>query len=359
MPPLSPMLAKSARTLPFTDDVDGGFVFEPKWDGFRAIVFRDGSDVEILSRSGKSLVKYFPELVVSLRQQLPVRCVLDGEIVIERHGRLDFDALSARIHPAVTRINKMAQDFPAMFIAFDLLALESEDLMDRPFDERRSALVVAMSGASAPIYLTRASSDRGEAERWFNLFEGAGLDGVMAKPVNSAYQPGKRTMLKIKHSRSADVVVAGYRLHRNSTPQKPLLGSLLVGLYSNSGQLQHVGVCAAFTAARRSELIDELAYLVDDTGDHPWLQPEDETSSARIPGSRNRWNGAKDLSFVALRPELVAEVGYEHMEGEGDNARFRHSAQFRRWRDDRDPSSCTYDQLEEVVSYELSDILIG
>lgn len=357
MPPLAPMLAKSAKGVPRGD----GWLFEPKWDGFRAIVFRDGDEVEIASRSGKPLTRYFPEVVESIRANTPVRCVLDGEVVIALDGRLSFDALSNRIHPAASRVSMLSRETPASFVAFDLLALADRSFLDEPLSARRAALVEALSAARAPVHVTRVTQDPDEAEEWFESFEGAGLDGVVAKALDSAYTPNGRTMIKVKHARTADAVVAGYRLHKNSTPERPLLGSLLLGIYADDGRLQHVGVAASFTEARRAELVEELKPLRLAPGEsHPWDQWQDEAAQAsgRLPGGQSRWTGTKDLSFVPLRPERVVEVGYEHMEGDGDHARFRHMARFKRWRPDRDPRSCTYAQLEEVARYELDDVLL-
>jgi ATP-dependent DNA ligase len=359
MPPFQPMLAKSVAGVPAADSVDGGLVYEPKWDGFRAIVFRDGDEVEIGSRSTKPLTRYFPEVVEAALTHLPDRCVVDSEIVVPVDGHLEFDLLTQRIHPAESRVRKLAEETPAHLVVFDLLALGDESYVDRPLSERRAALELALSDAASPVHLTRVTTDATEAEEWFNVFEGAGLDGIVAKRLASPYAPNGRTMLKVKHARTADVVVAGYRLHKNSTPERPLLGSMLLGLYAGDGRLQHVGVCASFPEARRVELVEELAPLVTDIADHPWGEWQDEAAQAsgRLPGGQSRWTGTKDLSFVPLHPERVAEVGYEHMEGRGDSARFRHTAQFRRWRDDREPSSCGYAQLEEVAGYDLADVL--
>lgn len=357
MPPLAPMLAKSTKAIPRT----AGWLFEPKWDGFRALIFRDGEEVEIASRSGKPLTRYFPEVVDAVRQNTPDRCVLDGEIVIAQDGRLSFDALSNRIHPADSRVTLLSDETPASLVAFDLIALGDRSFLDEPLAVRRPALVEALSAAADPVHVTRVTQDPDEAQEWFASFEGAGLDGVVAKALDSAYTPGGRSMLKIKHARTADVVLAGYRLHKNSTASRPLLGSMLLGLYADDGRLQHVGVAASFTEARRAELIDELAPLVLAEGEsHPWDQWQDEAAQAsgRLPGGQSRWTGTKDLSFVPLRPDRVIEVGYEHMEGEGDHARFRHMARFKRWRPDRDPRSCTYEQLEEVARYDLGDVLL-
>ena len=346
MPPLQPMLAKSVKGVPAADAVEGGYLYEPKWDGFRAIVFRDGDEVEVTSRSTKPLTRYFPDVV-------------DAEIVTAVGDRLDFDTLSQRIHPAASRVEMLARETPASLVVFDLLALDDRSYLDVPLAERRAALEAALADASAPVHLTRTTRDAAEAERWFDQFEGAGLDGVMAKPLAQGYAPNGRTMLKVKHARTADVVVAGYRLHKTSTPEKPLLGSMLLGLYTEDGRLQHVGVAASFPAARRAELVEELDPLRAGLDEHPWgaWQQESAHADGRLPGGQSRWTGTKDLSFVPLRPERVVEVGYEHMEGSGEGGRFRHTAQFKRWRPDREPTSCTYAQLEEVVAYDLADVL--
>ncbi|MEU6373008.1 ATP-dependent DNA ligase [Streptomyces sp. NPDC046909] len=347
MPPVKPMLAKSVAKIP------PGMQYEAKWDGFRAIVFRDGDEVELGSRTGKSLTRYFPELVEALKGNLPERCVLDGEIVIARDGRLDFDALTERIHPAASRVRTLAERTPASFVAFDVLALQDEPLLDVPLSDRRKLLTTALSGATAPVHVAPATTDVEVAQRWFEQYEGAGLDGVIAKPLTLPYRPDERAMFKIKHERTADVVVAGYRLHKSG----PVVGSLLLGLYDDQGTLQHVGVSAAFPMKRRAELIEELEPLrLQDTEGHPWAAWSDEAAheSARLPGAPSRWSGKKDLSWVPLRPERVAEVAYDHME---NGARFRHTARFRRWRPDREPESCTYAQLEEPVSYDLDAIL--
>ena len=341
MPPVKPMLAKSVPDVPA-----GEFLYEPKWDGFRCVVFRDGDEVELGSRNEKPLTRYFPEVVAAVRAQLPDRCVVDGEIVIATDRGLDFESLLQRIHPAASRVALLSGQTPASYIAFDLLALGDEDLTSRPQSERRTLLEGALSGARPPVHLTPATSDPAVAREWFSLFEGAGLDGVVAKPTAATYQQDKRVMAKVKHKRTADCVVAGYRLHASG----PVVGSLVLGLYDEDGALQHVGVAASFTMARRRELLDELApYLTD--GDHPWVG---EAGSQRRPGGEpSRWNRDKDLSFVPLRPDLVVEVGYDHMEG----ARFRHTAQFRHWRPDRDPRSCTYAQLEVPVRFDLATVL--
>ncbi|GLF98392.1 ATP-dependent DNA ligase [Streptomyces yaizuensis] len=348
MPPVKPMLAKSVKKIP------PGMQYEAKWDGFRAIVHRDGDEVVLGSRTGKPLTRYFPELVAALAGELPPRCVVDGEIVIVRDGRLDFDLLSERIHPAASRVRTLAERTPAAFVAFDLLALGDRSLLDVPLRERRELLAGALATARPPVHLAPATTDRELAERWFEQYEGAGLDGVVAKPLDLPYRPDQRLMFKIKHERTADVVVAGYRFHRSG----PMLGSLLLGLYDEGGALQHVGVCAAFPMKRRAELIEELAPLVmDPPKGHPWAAWAEESAhaGARLPGAPSRWSGKKDLSWVALRPERVVEVAYDHMEGD----RFRHTAQFRRWRPDRAPESCVYAQLEEPVRYDLARVLAG
>ena len=358
MPPIQPMLAKSVKGIP-DPAKHGGLSFEPKWDGFRCLVFKDGDEVELTSRNTKPLTRYFPEVVAAIREQLPERCVLDGELFVALSGsdgadRLEFESLQERIHPAASRVNLLAEKTPAGFVAFDLLALGDESYLERPFAERRAALEEALGGLSGPCYLTRTTTDPAEAEQWFTEFEGAGLDGVVAKPLGSAYLPNVRSMLKIKHERTADVVVAGYREHKTSTPERPLLGSLLLGLYDD-GKLQHVGVSASFTAGRRAELIEQLQPLVCDIDEHPWGEWQEWAiaNPDRVPGTQSRWSAGKDLSFTPLRPDLVIEVAYDHMEGR----RFRHTAQFRRWRTDRDPESCGYEQLEEPVSYDLGSIL--
>jgi ATP-dependent DNA ligase len=358
MPPIQPMLAKSVKGIP-DPAKHGGLSFEPKWDGFRCLVFKDGDEVELTSRNTKPLTRYFPEVVAAIREQLPERCVLDGELFVALSGsdgtdRLEFESLQERIHPAASRVNLLAEKTPAGFVAFDLLALGDKSYLERPFAERRAALEEALGGLTGPCYLTRTTTDPAEAEEWFTEFEGAGLDGVVAKPLGSAYLPNVRSMLKIKHERTADVVVAGYREHKTSTPERPLLGSLLLGLYDD-GKLQHVGVSASFTAGRRAELIEQLQPLVCDIDEHPWGEWQEWAiaNPDRVPGTQSRWSAGKDLSFTPLRPDLVIEVAYDHMEGR----RFRHTAQFRRWRTDRDPESCGYEQLEEPVSYDLGSIL--
>jgi ATP-dependent DNA ligase len=351
------MLAKSVKGIP-DPAKHGGLVFEPKWDGFRCIVFRDGDEVELASRNTKPLTRYFPEVVAAVKESLPARCVVDGEIFVAIGDRLEFERLQERIHPAESRVRMLAEKTPAGLVAFDLLAVGDESLVGRPFEVRRARLEEALADAVPPVHLTRTTTDPAEAAEWFSRFEGAGLDGVVAKPLGATYQPNTRTMLKIKHERTADVVVAGYRLHKTSTPDAPLLGSLLLGLYDDQGRLQHIGVSASFTAKRRAELVEELAPLVvQDLGEHPWGEWSDWAiaNPDRVPGTQSRWSAGKDLSFTPLRPERVLEVGYDHMEG----SRFRHTAQFKRWRPDRDPESCGYDQLEEPVSYDLAEVLGG
>ncbi|RMI87923.1 ATP-dependent DNA ligase [Streptomyces sp. ZS0098] len=349
MPPVKPMLAKSVAKIP------PGMQYEAKWDGFRAIVFRDGDEVELGSRTGKPLTRYFPELAEALRERLPDRCVVDGEIVIAREGHLDFDALTERIHPADSRVRTLAERTPASFVAFDLLALADESLLDVPLTDRRKLLVRALRDVTPPVHVAPATTDVEVARGWFEQYEGAGLDGVVAKPLDLRYRQDERAMFKIKHERTADVVVAGYRLHKSG----PVVGSLLLGLYDAQGALQHVGVSAAFPMKRRAELVEELEPLrMEDVSDHPWAAWADEAAhaSARLPGALSRWTGKKDLSWVPLRPERVAEVAYDHME---NGQRFRHTARFRRWRPDRTPESCTYTQLEEPVRYDLAEILGG
>jgi ATP-dependent DNA ligase len=347
MPPVLPMLAKSVARIP------PGMHYEAKWDGFRTIVFRDGDEVELGSRTGKPLTRYFPELTEAARERVPERCVLDGEIVIAREGRLDFDALTERIHPAESRVRVLADRTPASFVAFDLLALADESLLDVPLTDRRTLLEAALAGATPPVHIAPATTDIAVAEQWFEQYEGAGLDGVIAKPPALGYRPDERAMYKIKHQRTADVVVAGYRFHKSG----PVVGSLLLGLYDDRGTLQHVGVSAAFPMKRRVELVEELEPLrMDDVAEHPWAAWSDEAAHqrARLPGAPSRWSAKKDLSWVPLRPQLVAEVAYDHME---NGARFRHTARFRRWRPDRTAESCTYAQLEEPVRYDLAEIL--
>jgi ATP-dependent DNA ligase len=349
LPPLAPMLAKSVPELP--EGETGTWWFEPKWDGFRCLVFRDGDEVVLGSRNDKPLTRYFPELLDPLRASLPDRCVVDGEVVVAGPGGLDFEALQQRIHPAASRVERLAAETPASFVAFDLLAEGDESLLDVPLGERRHRLEAAVAHPAASVHLTPGTTDRAVAEDWFRRFEGAGLDGVMAKAIDGTYQPNKRAQLKIKHLRTADCVVGGYRVHKSGDG----IGSLMLGLYDDDGRLHHLGVASNFTAAVRRELLDGLAPMVaTDLSDHPWgvwadQQAHESGDHGRLPGGQSRWNATKDLSFVPLRPELVAEVAYERV----DHGRFRHSARFRHWRPDRDPASCTFDQLEVVAAVEL------
>ncbi len=357
MPPVAPMLAKSVKDVPAPDSVPGGWLYEPKWDGFRTIVFRDGAEVELGSRNERPMTRYFPEVVAAVLAELPDRCVVDGEIVVATGDRLDFEALLQRIHPAESRVRLLAETTPAVFVAFDLLAIGDRSLLHEPLRVRRGLLVEALAGAGSRIFLTPASEELATAQAWFATFEGAGLDGIVAKSLAGPYEPDKRTMVKVKHDRTADCVVAGYRWHKTSTPKTPLVGSLLLGLYNDDGVLQHVGVSASFPITRRAELVKELEpYAVVDSTEHPWAAWADAAAheSGRLPGAVSRWNAKKDLSWVPLRPELVVEVAYDHMEG----TRFRHTAQWRRWRPDRDAASCTYVQLEVPVRYDLSEVLL-
>jgi ATP-dependent DNA ligase len=335
------MLAKSSPTIP------PGMLYEPKWDGFRCIVFRDGDELELASRSTKPLTRYFPEVVENLRAALPQRCVVDGEIVVPRGDRLDFEALLQRVHPAESRVRRLAEETPAEFVAFDVLSEADEDLLALPSSERRARLT-ALLRTGPGVHLTPQTADHAVAQRWFEQFEGAGLDGVVAKHPDGSYEPDKRTMIKVKHQRTADCVVAGLRPHKTGDDA---VGSLLLGLYGDDGHLIHVGVVGALPMAQRRELMVELAPLVVPVEGHVWA-PE---TSPRDPSvsSASRWSSGKDLSFVPLDPVRVVEVAYDHTEG----PRFRHTAQFVRWRDDRDPRSCTFDQLEEVVSYDLAEVL--
>jgi ATP-dependent DNA ligase len=347
MPPVSPMLAKSVPNIP------PGASYEPKWDGFRSICFRDRDEVELGSRNERPMTRYFPELLAACKTELPERCVVDGEIVLATAHGLDFEALQQRIHPAASRINMLAEKTPAAFIAFDLLALGEDDYTRRPFAERRAALVDALSGSGPSIHVTPATTDLATAQRWFEEFEGAGLDGIVAKPLTLTYQPDKRVMFKIKHERTADCVVAGYRVHK---ADEQAIGSLLLGLYQDDGTLASVGVIGALPMAERRRLFTELQSLVTTFDNHPWNWAAHEAGQ-RTPRKNefSRWNAGKDLSFVPLRPERVVEVRYDYMEGE----RFRHTAQFNRWRPDRDPRSCTYAQLERPITFSLGEIVPG
>ena len=353
MPPVKPMLAK-----PYPAAADGdvlppgdGIVFEPKWDGFRAIIFRDGDEIEIGSRNERPLTRYFPELLDPLRAALPDRCVVDGEIVIATPDGLDFDALQQRLHPAESRVKKLAAETPASVVIFDILALDDRSLMDAPLTERRSLLEEILGDAQSPIHLTPATTDRELARDWFVRFEGAGLDGVIAKPPDGTYQPDKRVQLKVKHKRTADCVVAGYRMHKSGDG----VGSMLLGLYDDDGVLHHIGVASSFTAAKRPELLAFLQpYEEGALDEHPWKEwaSIEVHEGQRMPGGQSRWNADKDLSFTPVRIELVAEVAYENLL----NGRLRHGARFQNWRHDRDPKSCTFSQLDQAKPYELQQI---
>jgi ATP-dependent DNA ligase len=347
-PPVEPMLAKIGEAVPTT----GGYLFEPKWDGFRAIVFRDEDSVYIQSRDLRPLDRYFPELHTAFATALPSGCVLDGEIVIATCRGLDFDALQMRLHPAASRAAKLARDTPASFVAFDVLAIESRDVRERPQAERRALLETLLGHPAPPVYVTPMTRDPALAAEWLVRFEGAGLDGVVAKPEQGTYLPGQRAMLKIKHVRSADCVVAGFRWHAKGRDE--LVGSLLLGLYDTQGVLQHVGVTSAFTTKMRRALVSELAPLREDAlASHPWREwatPKD--ASGRMPGGQSRWSAGKDLSWEPLRVERVCEVKYDHMQG----SRFRHAAVFLRWRSDKSPQDCRYDQLEVTAPYELEKV---
>ena len=368
--PIEPMLAKAVDAVP----ADGDFIFEPKWDGFRALVFRSsGADVMIQSRDLRPFDRYFPELHAALATRLPPSCVVDGEIVIATPHGLDFDALQLRLHPAASRVTKLATATPASFVAFDLLAVDGRSLMDAPQQERRAALERLLGNAKPPLYLTPATRDRAEAAQWLQRFEGAGLDGIVAKPIDGTYRPGKRAMLKIKHVRTADCVVAGFRWHKSTEQGGPeAVGSLLLGLYDDAGVLHHAGITSSFTMEARRQLVAELAPLRRNAGDpHPWhdaLQPNGtaatsdddrgaggDTSTQRMPGAKSRWSAGKDLSWVPLAPERVCEVRYDHLQGD----RFRHATTFVRWRYDKPPSQCRYDQLEVAAPFELSGIFAG
>jgi ATP-dependent DNA ligase len=351
-PPLAPMLSTAAERLPTGE----GWQFEPKWDGFRTVVFRDGDEVLLQSRDEKPMNRYFPELSAPLAAQLPERAVVDGEIVIAGPGGLDFEALLLRIHPAESRVKLLARESPASFVAWDLLALGDRDLREAPLAERRALLEEALGGVRPPVHLSPATRDRALAEDWFRRFEGAGLDGVMAKRLDAPYRAGERTMIKVKHRRTADCVVAGFRWHKQGPGT--MVGSLLLGLYDDAGTLHHVGVAAAFTTAARKRLVAELAPLRDNAVEaHPWrdwaiAQEEASAAGQRLPGATSRWNRGKDLSWEPLRPERVCEVAYDHMQG----TRFRHAAQFIRWRPDKPPRECRYDQLQVTPAYELERV---
>jgi len=347
-PPIEPMLAKLADELP----PDGGYLYEPKWDGFRAIVFRSADDVFIQSRDLRPLDRYFPELHEVFLNQLPAGCILDGEIVIAGKKGLDFDALQLRLHPAASRVKKLAAEQPAAFVAFDLLADGGQDICSETQSERRGRLEELLGNVKPPLHLTPMTRDRGVAVRWLDEFEGAGLDGVIAKPESGTYQPGKRAMIKVKHARTADCVVAGFRWHKSGRDR---IGSLLLGLYDKKGALHHVGVTSSFTMAMRKQLVNELEPLRKDAlNDHPWREwamPEGHELT-RMPGGQSRWSAGKDLSWEPLRIERVCEVKYDHMQGD----RFRHGAVFLRWRPDKPPKDCRYDQLEVTKPYELERV---
>ena len=349
--PFKPMLAKSVDGMPL-----GDMLYEPKWDGFRCIVFRDGDSVELGSRNRKPLTRYFPELIEPLKAALPDRCVVDGEVVVATTRGLDFDALGQRIHPAESRINRLAIETPASFVAFDLIALGDDDLQPVAASERRALLERALSGALPPIHLTPVTRDPEIAADWFERFEGAGFDGVMAKPAGNPYVSDKRVLLKVKHHRTADVVVAGYRTHKDGNG----VGSLLLGLHDDNSNLHNIGVCSSFTAARRVEMLDELApYEIDALDGHPWRDWADaetqESSGTRMPGAPSRWNGTKELTWHPLRCELVAEVNYQGL----TNNRLRHPASFVRWRPDKTAEECRYDQLDQIAPQELAEMFAG
>jgi ATP-dependent DNA ligase len=354
-PPIEPMLAKASDALPPGE----GWLFEPKWDGFRALVFRDGGQLHLQSRELKPLNRYFPELESPLLRTLPDRCVVDGEIVIAGKSGLDFEALLLRIHPAASRVKLLAKESPASIVLFDLLALGDRDLRTAPLSERRALLEGALTARSPQVLVTPATRDRTAAEDWFSRFEGAGLDGVVAKRLDLAYQPGARAMTKVKHARTADCAVAGFRWHKNGPGT--MIGSLLLGLYDEGGRLHHVGICSSFTTARRKELVKELAPLREGAAaDHPWRDwaewaDAEREPEQRMPGASSRWNRGKNLSWEPLRVERVCEVAYDHLQGD----RFRHATHFLRWRPDRSPRACTYAQLEETPAYELSRIFGG
>ena len=351
VPPIRPMLAKRVSAVPEGE----GWLFEPKWDGFRTLIFRDGDEVLIQSRDEKSLNRYFPELIAPLKSVLPDRYVCDGEIVIVQNDSLDFDALQLRIHPAASRVQLLSQQIPASVVFFDILCEGDRDLRNTPFHVRRKELERILASVPPPLHLTPATTDSSIAADWFRRFEGAGLDGVMAKPIAGVYESDKRVMLKVKHERECDCVVAGFRWHKKGN--QTMVGSLLLGLFNDSGVLQHVGVCASFSETKRQELVETLApYRENALDNHPWKAWADsasiENGSHRMPGGQSRWSQGKDLSWEPLRAELVVEVAYDHLQGD----RFRHTAQFRRWRVDKNPRDCTYAQLEVVPPEELASV---
>jgi ATP-dependent DNA ligase len=359
--PIEPMLAKAVDALPD----EGDFLFEPKWDGFRALVFRSSAgDVAIQSRDGRPLDRYFPELHAALAERLPPSCIVDGEVVVATPHGLDFDALQQRLHPAASRVARLARETPASFVAFDVLAIDGRSLMERAQAERRAALERLLAAARPPLYLTPATRSREQAAQWLQRFEGAGLDGVVAKPLGEPYRPGRRAMLKIKHARTADCVVAGFRWHKSTGQGGPgAVGSLLLGLYDDAGVLHHVGITSSFTMQERRRLVDELAPLrIDARHGHPWAQPGEAADTVaarsgtaaeqRLPGGNSRWSAGKDLSWVPLSPERVCEVKYDHLQGD----RFRHATTFVRWRPDKPPSACRYDQLEVATPFALEQI---
>ena len=358
LPPVKPMLAKAATKVP-----TGDFFYEPKWDGFRCVVFRDGDEVELGSRNERPLTRYFPEVVAAVKANLPEKCVVDGEIVVPRGDRLHFEDLLQRIHPAQSRVDLLAEQTPASFVAFDLLALGDESLLEVPFGERQARLRTALGGVQAPVYVSAITQDAETAQRWFETFEGAGLDGVVAKAADLPYGPDQRLMIKVKHVRTADCVVAGFRWHKSG----PIVGSLLLGLFNDAGDLQHIGVSASFPMARRAELVEELApYRENALENHPWKDWAEFQNAAangeaaegperRMPGAVSRWNAKKDLSWVPVRPELVVEIKYDQLEGR----RLRHTGQFLRWRPDKSPQQCTYDQLDVPIRYDLAEVFAG
>jgi ATP-dependent DNA ligase len=347
-PPLLPMLAKKVSAIP-----EGDFIFEPKWDGFRALVFRDGDSITLQSRDEKPLGRYFPEVIEALKAQLPAHVVLDGEIVIAGKSGLEFESLQLRLHPAASRVKMLSTEIPAQMVFWDLLCVGDRDLRELPFRERRAELEKLLGHVKPPLYLTPTTTDRAVAQDWFNRFEGAGFDGVIAKPTSGVYESNKRAMFKIKHERECDCVVAGFRWHKGG--ENTAVGSLLLGLFDDDNKLQHVGVVASFTNEKRKELVEFLAkYRENALENHPWKEwaSFEESGAQRVPGGKSRWSGGKDLSWVPLRAELVVEVAYDHMQG----TRFRHTAQFRRWRTDKSPKDCTYAQLEVVAPEELARI---